>query len=294
MPSFNDYIVYVDESGDHSLSSVDEQFPIFSLAFCIYKKEDYAAVVAPALQRFKFKWFGHDLVILHENDIAKKKNPFGFLQYDGLRERFMQELGEIVSSIPMTIIASVIRKDALKRRYTKPENPYQLALLFCLEKTGEFLSCEASVGQACHVVCESRSPRQKEGMGKEDRDLELEFRRIVAGKHYLQRSADLSYFDIVFASKSCNSTGLQIADLIARPIGLRVLRPDQENRAFSLIRPKIWAGPSGGADGLWDEGVPIKRKAPALAEAKRRPGTNPNPFTRNIDSMASFFNDSHI
>jgi hypothetical protein len=31
----SDYIIYVDESGDHSLTSIDPQFPVFTLAFCI-------------------------------------------------------------------------------------------------------------------------------------------------------------------------------------------------------------------------------------------------------------------
>ena len=29
MPEFSDYIVYVDESGDHSLKSVNPEFPVF-------------------------------------------------------------------------------------------------------------------------------------------------------------------------------------------------------------------------------------------------------------------------
>ena len=33
---FGKYIVYVDESGDHGLTKVDRQFPVFTLAFCIF------------------------------------------------------------------------------------------------------------------------------------------------------------------------------------------------------------------------------------------------------------------
>lgn len=29
---FSDYVVYVDESGDHSLASIDRDFPVFVLA----------------------------------------------------------------------------------------------------------------------------------------------------------------------------------------------------------------------------------------------------------------------
>lgn len=249
---FSDYIIYVDESGDHSLGSIDPDYPLFVLSFCIFKKSDYISQTVPRLQDFKFRWFGHDLVILHENEIVKKKRPFLFLQYDNLRTRFMGELSEIIASAPMTVITAAIRKEALKRRYTKPENPYQLALLFCLEKAHEYLEAEDAIGGTTHVVCEARSPREKGGIGKEDQELELEFRRIIAGKHILQPgngAGAMPCFDIVFASKQANSTGLQLADLIARPVGLSVLRPTQQNRAYEIIAEKIWKGPSGVAKG---------------------------------------------
>lgn len=38
---FGKYIVYVDESGDHSLQSIDENCPIFLLAFCVFHKRYY-------------------------------------------------------------------------------------------------------------------------------------------------------------------------------------------------------------------------------------------------------------
>ena len=34
---FSDHIIFVDESGDHSLKSIDPQYPIFALAFCIIR-----------------------------------------------------------------------------------------------------------------------------------------------------------------------------------------------------------------------------------------------------------------
>jgi hypothetical protein len=241
---YGDYIIYVDESGDHSLSSVDDNYPIFSLAFCIFKKADYVHVAVPAMQDFKFRWFGHDIVVMHEADIVKRRGPFHFLQFDKRREEFLDDLTSVMEAMPMTVITAVIRKDGLKRKYKAPENPYQLALLFCLEKAHRFLQEVDAQNARCHVVCESRSPKVA-GQGKEDKDLELEFRRIVAGDHYLAREQKMPCFDIVFASKLANSTGLQIADMIARPIGLRVLRGNQENRAFDVISPKIWRGPQG-------------------------------------------------
>ena len=171
--SFSPYIIYVDESGDHSLESIDADYPIFVLAFCVFNKGEYATIAEPLLQEFKFKWFGHDMVVLHENNIVRRKYPFAFLRYDDIRRRFMEELGEIVANTPMTVIAAIIRKQALLARYSRPDNPYQL-VLFCLERANEFLMQRRAAESLTHIVCEARSPRERGGMGKEDQALELE------------------------------------------------------------------------------------------------------------------------
>ena len=44
-----------------------------------------------------------------------------------------------------------------------------------------------------------------------------------------------------FVKKAINSTGLQLADLTARPIALDVLRPGQSNRAYEIIKRKLTA-----------------------------------------------------
>ncbi|WP_141703654.1 DUF3800 domain-containing protein, partial [Methylobrevis pamukkalensis] len=72
---------------------------------------------------------------------------------------------------------------------------------------------------------------------KEDRDLELAFRRIVSGANAPRKP--LTNLDVVFVDKKANSAGLQIADLTARPIGIHYLRPQQENRAYEIIEKKL-------------------------------------------------------
>jgi hypothetical protein len=57
-------------------------------------------------------------------------------------------------------------------------------------------------------------------------------------------------FDIVFADKRSNTTGLQIADLVVRPIGRKILKPEQSNRAFDLIEPKFRRNQAGVVDGF--------------------------------------------
>jgi len=95
MPKFSNYIVYVDESGDHSLQNVNPQYPVFVLAFCIFKIKDYTDIVTPKIQQFKFEHFGHDVVILHEREIRKREPPFEMLMNGEKRKDFMSGLNSI-------------------------------------------------------------------------------------------------------------------------------------------------------------------------------------------------------
>lgn len=226
---FSDHVVYVDESGDHSLTAIDSDYPVFVLAFCIFRKEDYCRNVVPGLQDLKFRHFGHDMVVLHERAIRKRSGDFSILMDRTVRHAFMDEMNALVEEAPFTLIASVIDKRALKDRYRQPDNPYHLALSFCLERLWMYLNRRASTAGRLHVVFEGRGRR-------EDRDLELEFRRVCDGGNYSQ---DKLPFEIVIADKRVNSSGLQLADLVARPIGRHVLDRRQPNRAFEVLKTKF-------------------------------------------------------
>lgn len=236
MTDFSDYIVYVDESGDHNLDNVYPDFPAFCLSFCVIKKSDYFSDIVPNFQRFKFDYWGYDTVILHESEIRKSKNAFTFLMTDkALRQGFYSELNELVSKSDFEIFSAVILKEKLKRRYTVPHNPYNIALLFCMEQLRLFLLGKGEAGKRIHVVFEGRGKA-------EDTELENEFRRICdnAGNWgYRKPDFRVMEFEPIFAPKSCNSAGLQLADLTARPIALNAFRPNQPNRAFDILKPKL-------------------------------------------------------
>ena len=75
-----------------------------------------------------------------------------------------------------------------------------------------------------------------EASGKrEDAELELEFRRIMDKI----LSNGLAKFEIQFTDKRANSAGLQIADLIAHPIGRHYINPDQKNRSYEILEEKF-------------------------------------------------------
>lgn len=237
--TYSDYIIYVDESGDHSLGSIDRDYPVFVLDFCIYRKEHYATVVSPKVQAFKFAYFGHDVVVLHEHEIRKQKPPFVFLQSQTKRATFMEGLNRLIEEAEFTLVAAVIDKARLSRQYVHPSNPYEIALCFCMERAYAFLKDHGQHIRTTHIVVERRGKR-------EDDELELAFRRIRDGAN---QWGAMPGFAIVFADKKTNSAGLQVADLTARPIGRHVINPNQPNRAWDVIEPKFRRSPEGKVNG---------------------------------------------
>lgn len=217
---FSDYVVYVDESGDHSLASIDKDYPVFVLALCIFHKRHYAEKIVPAVEKLKFNYFGHDSVVLHENEIRKQKGDFAFLAHRPTRDAFMAGLTSIMEASNFILVACVVDKARVNRAAGAASNPYHIALGMGLEALRGFLAEKGQDAVKTHVVVECRGK-------KEDAELELEFRRICDGDNPGNRVLP---FDVVFADKRTNLAGLQLADLVARPVGLHYLRLPSRTR----------------------------------------------------------------
>lgn len=227
----SDFIVYVDESGDHSLAKVDVAYPVFVLAFCVFYKNNYIDKVIPAIERLKFDNFGHDVVILHERDIRMEAGQFSFLARSKKhKDDFFREIDGIVRESNFILISCLIDKRKFDLSGDEVDNSYHIALGHCLETLSDLLEEKGQGGRRTHLVFEARGK-------KEDAELELEFRRLCAGENGKRSRYP---FVINFASKQINSTGLQLADLVARPIGINYLRPGQINRAFEALKPKFF------------------------------------------------------
>lgn len=224
MQNQSNYIVYVDESGNPAPGTSNPDFPIFVLAFCIFKIDNYITQTVPAVQYLKFKYYGHDMVVLHEREIRKTKPPFDFNGNPQTRHNFLLDLTTLIDNTSFDVVAVAIHEKPNTRH-----NPYHLALLYGMERIFYFLQDRGESNKITHVVFESRGK-------KEDRDLELEFRRIMDATHIAGMPGALR---MLFASKQANSSGMQLADMIARPIGNHLLHPEQRNRAWEIIESKL-------------------------------------------------------
>ena len=107
-----------------------------------------------------------------------------------------------------------------------------MALGSCLEQTIDFLEKKQQLQQTTHIIVESR--------GKpEDRDLGLAFDQIAA--YMLPKRYPLN---LRFANKKTNSSGLQIADLVAHPIARHIVKREQPNKAFEIVQEKLLGYPA--------------------------------------------------
>jgi len=209
----------------------------------------------PALETFKFKHFGHDLVVLHETDIRKERGCFRFSSREH-KDAFLDELTGIIEANNFMLIACVVDKRRLRER---GENPYHLALGFCLETLYELMREKKQDDLPTHVVVECRGK-------KEDAALELEFLRVCSGENKFGKPLP---FEVVFADKKTNSSGLQLADLVARPIGLSVVRPEQANRAFDVLKQKFFCSGGRRNTGVGFEGLGLKMHPAPESERPR-------------------------
>lgn len=214
------YIVYVDESGDESAKQLDPDYPIFVLAFCIFEIDSYVNRTVPMFQSLKFHHFGHDAIVLHESEIRRQSGDFAWLSDSAMRSAFLTDLSECIDKSEFAVFPTVIEKSK-----SQQHEVFGQSLDAGLAGLNRYFLSRLNEGDEVWIVFESRGI-------KEDRALLRDF-------DLLHRHRGFVNFQIRFAPKTISSTGLQIADLIARPIGLNYLRPGQPNRSFDLIRDKL-------------------------------------------------------
>ena len=229
-------IVYLDETGDHSLEKEDKDFPVFALVMMVCDQDVYEKTFLPMVNRLKFDYFGHECVIIHSRDIRKAQKDFGFLTDPHKRPPFYDRINEIMSQPGYDLIATVINKQEHKEKYgMNATNPYDLALTFSMERLLPLLENEGQ--REVYLIAEARGKR-------EDDELRLSFLNIITyGTGFV--SADRFKrikFHLRFKPKSMNVVGTQLADLAAYPIARYVINPDRPLPAFDIIKDRFYRG----------------------------------------------------
>lgn len=205
-------VLFLDESGDHSLSKIDPQYPMFVLAGCVFEMSYYEDVVVPEINSFKNDLLGSDKIILHTEDITHNRNGFERVMEAEFRKYFYEKVNAILSKLDYKILACAIKKDEHFKKYGLAAiDPYMLSMDCIVER---FVFELEEINQSGIIIAESRNSIL-------DNELELAFLNLkVQGTSYISASrVKKAISQLSIKDKKENIAGLQIADLIASPIG---------------------------------------------------------------------------
>jgi len=228
------FIAFFDESGDHSLTKIDSDFPLFVLCTVIVDRKIYANEIIPAISNFKLQYFAHEGINLHSRDIRKATGPFTILQDQKIRDAFLSGLSDLIKSLNFTLFVTCIQKIPYFKKYGDgAKNPYDIALEYTFERILHFMKsnneCELP------VIAEARG-RQ------EDDALRASFHRLLSEGTYYHGAKRFQKLTcpISFRQKRDNICGIQLADLCAYPTARHILKPDHMNRAFESIGVHVY------------------------------------------------------
>ncbi|MDE2787528.1 MAG: DUF3800 domain-containing protein [Chloroflexota bacterium] len=235
-----DFILFSDESGNPNPKSVDPNYPIFVRIFCVFRQDHYSNIVAPAFANLKSTHLGDPSIILHEREIRLAEPPFDFQGDEPKRQDFMRELGDTIAAANFTMVAAIVDKRQQLRVPNQASALDRLAFNACMVRIRDFLNGCNQATLPTPVVVEAQGRQQ-------DDALRQELWSLSAQWHTRGRTSPR--FQASFDDKKSNTVGVQIADLAARPVGTHILRPQQVNRAWDVLQPKLYCDPQGNTGG---------------------------------------------
>ncbi|MEW6025910.1 MAG: DUF3800 domain-containing protein [Planctomycetota bacterium] len=237
------YYFFLDETGDHGLSYVDKNFPLFLLCGCLFR-EDHLKETVDKINAFKQKYFKTTEVFLHSREIRKCEGTFQILFNLDIKAGFYNDLNEIIEKGIFQIIGAGINKEEHIKKYGRgAKDPYSLALSFIIERL--IFCLDVPDKDAIIEICVEERGR------KEDQRLISDFNSILDRGTFYITSQRLQYKikKIEFYSKKDNLIGLQIADLCAYPLARHILNPKEPYIPFKIIEKKIYCDKNGKYDG---------------------------------------------
>ena len=229
------YNLYIDESGDHGLSNLDPDFPVFILCGIVISSEN-DEILNDGFNKVKQAIWKSGRVIFHSRDIRKCEKEFKYLFNLELKAEFYKKLDHVISSCDYKIVATAIKKENYIKKYGKlSDDVYEISLSFIIEHAISYLSSLKESDVSLEIIIERRG-------AKEDKKLHEHFQKILSrGTGYI-KAHKLSEYNLTinFKNKKENINGLQLADLIAYPIARYVLEPERVNPAFEIFKEKFY------------------------------------------------------
>ena len=234
--------VYVDECGSHNMTSSDA-YQAFVLAAVIIP-DDRHRELDRKWKNWKKDYLGGSHKKAHEPDIRHRRKSFWCGGSEVAQDRAIAGLSRWLGRTDFAALACVINRPEYRAEVgakaldeSLPENVYMMSIHFLAERVALVLYNQFQ-GATGRLVVESRGPM-------EDAKFQYEFTRLFFdGTSYVSATMFRHQLEpgIDFLTKEDNSTGLQLADLIARPCGEKVIDPQSTPDRWPDIREKLCPG----------------------------------------------------
>jgi hypothetical protein len=233
-------VLYLDESGDHSLDAIDPSYPVFVLGGVIVAAADIRELCRE-LARLKRRLFGNAHIVLHTADAARNRNGFERLTDLATRQAFYEEVNSLMDSARYSVIACAIHKPSYVATATATrKDPY----VVCLEMLVERLCVYAAgLQEQAVIVAECRGPILDRALRAAWGDI-----REHGIGHLSAETIAKTVRALLMRPKSLNVAGLQLADLVVSPIG-RFVVGKQSHEDFHIVQRKLLRQ-RGGEEGL--------------------------------------------
>ncbi|MCY3918722.1 MAG: hypothetical protein OXG38_02795 [Chloroflexi bacterium] len=233
-------LVFIDECGSHTVNVRRGEFGAFCLAAVLVAAEAYGAF-CDRWNRWKEATWGSSRVETHEPDVRRRNGRFWCGGDRTEQAQLVESLGRELAALEFTGIVVVVRRDAYASEFGQdsmdtslPSHVYLVALDFLCERIALALQTEFA-GARGRLIAESRGP-------KEDAQLQQEFVRLhIDGTSYIHPSwiRRQMFPGILFHRKQDYIPGLEVADLLARPCGEKVLDPKSDPERWAELSPKL-------------------------------------------------------
>lgn len=90
----NKFYFFLDETGDHSLSFIDKNYPIFLLCGCLFSEGELQKLTGQ-INEFKIDFFKSSSAILHSREIRKCEGSFQILFDENIKKDFYLNEGKL-------------------------------------------------------------------------------------------------------------------------------------------------------------------------------------------------------
>lgn len=232
--------MFVDESGDHNLApeKVQSTYPLFVLAGCIFEESYYKDTVIPKFNEFKKEFFGNDDIILHTLELTRphrsKDKRYLKLRNADFRIKFYTALNKLISEFEFVLVACAIKKvEHVTKSGLEALDPYLLSFDDLLNELVDHLKPD----QKGKIIAEKRNDNL-------DNQLQLAWLNLKINGTNVVKPAEIKdrIDDMQLIPKSYNEAGLQLADLVASPIGrhiLKIVRKPGHEVDFEVLKEKL-------------------------------------------------------